>query len=255
MKINDKLKRLIYFGHLNKDKVNKYQTIIRDSEWGAIEDFINDNSKFLDVGCGSGYAMTKAIINKGCDAYGIDPEPNSYGVKFNSTTDLKIFQGFAEKIPFPDFTFDVVYSSHVIEHVNSIEKSLQEFERVLKNEGKVIIIVPTAESAWINLISNLLLTSHLRFLRFIARPITKSTRTNFLQVILTYSHGKEDKTVFYDIKNYKVSSWKKIIERRFRIISTFKPFFYPFPDYIQLFKAHKNKKFGSSVAFICEKKY
>jgi ubiquinone/menaquinone biosynthesis C-methylase UbiE len=142
----------------------------------------------------------------------------------------------------------------VIEHVNDIDKSLGEFHRVLKEGGKAIILVPTSQSAWINFVSSLIFTTHLRILRYIARPITKSKRTKLKHVFLTYSHGKEEKTVFYDIKHYKITAWKKVIEKHFKIQHTILPFFYPFPDYIQLFKAHKSKKYSSSVAFICEKK-
>jgi ubiquinone/menaquinone biosynthesis C-methylase UbiE len=253
MKIGVKFRRFIYWGHLDKAKVNEYQKIIRDSEWNSIESYIGEKSKFLDVGCGSGYSLLKAITSKSCEAFGIDPTPNSFGVKFNNGN-LNIIQGSAEAIPFEDGMFDVVYSSHVIEHVNDIDKSLEEFHRVLKAGGKAIILVPTSQSAWINFISSLIFTTHLRILRYIARPITKSKRTKLKHIFLTYSHGKEEKTVFYDIKHYKIAAWKKVIEKHFKIQHTILPFFYPFPDYIQLFKAHKNKKYGSSVAFICEKK-
>jgi ubiquinone/menaquinone biosynthesis C-methylase UbiE len=253
MKINELIKRVVYFGHLPKEKVNHYQKIIRDKEWDAVEFYIDFKSIFLDVGCGSGYAMQKAKNNKQCEVYGIDPTPNKHGVKFENSN-LNIIQGTAELIPYPDLTYDVVYCSHVIEHVNNISKSLSEFDRVLKSNGKVIIIVPTSFSAWLNFFSSVLFTTHLRILRFLARPITKSKRTKLKHVFFTYSHGIDDKTVFYDIKYYKIREWKKLIENQFVIKETILPFLYPFPDYIQLFKAHKSNRYGSSVAFICEKK-
>ncbi len=253
MKINPKLKRLIYWGHLSKDKVNAYQKVIRDAEWDAIESHIPEGSHFLDVGCGSGYSLWKAATRKLCDASGVDPAPNTFGVKFENR-DLNIRQGFAESIPFNDAMFDVVYSSHVIEHVEDIDKSLQEINRVAKDDGTVIILVPTAESAWINFFSSMLFTTHLRILRFLARPITKSKRTKLKHVFFTYSHGKDEKTVFYDIRHYRIRAWKRILDRYFQVDEVIRPFFYPFPDYIQLFKAHKSEKFSSSVAFICRKK-
>lgn len=253
MKINEILKKLIYFGYLPKQKVNAYQKIIRDNEWNAIESYIKENTKFLDVGCASGYAMMKASERRGCDVFGIDPEPNKFGVKFDNKN-IKIIKANAEELPFDDKTFDVVYSSHVIEHVSDINQTLREISRVVKDNGRVIIIVPTSQSAWINMISSILFTSHLRVLRFVFRPITKSKRTRFKHVFFPYSHGKEDKTVFYDIRYYRVSNWSLLLKNHFLIKETLLPFFYPFPDYIQLFKAHKNKRYGSSVAFVCEKK-
>lgn len=45
-------------------------------------------------------------------------------------------------IGYPDQTFDIVYCSHVLEHVQQDRKALSEFYRVLKNSGWAIILVP-----------------------------------------------------------------------------------------------------------------
>jgi SAM-dependent methyltransferase len=49
-------------------------------------------------------------------------------------------------INFPDGYFDVIYCSHVLEHVQDDKKAIREFFRVLKEHGWAILIVPiTAE--------------------------------------------------------------------------------------------------------------
>lgn len=49
-------------------------------------------------------------------------------------------------IQFPDNAFDIVYCSHVLEHVPDDRKAMLEFWRVLKPDGWAIIMVPiTAE--------------------------------------------------------------------------------------------------------------
>jgi ubiquinone/menaquinone biosynthesis C-methylase UbiE len=45
---------------------------------------------------------------------------------------LNILKATAENIPFKDESFDVVYSSHVLEHVTDEVKSLEEMKKVLK---------------------------------------------------------------------------------------------------------------------------
>jgi SAM-dependent methyltransferase len=45
-------------------------------------------------------------------------------------------------IQYPDGTFDVVYCSHVLEHVPDDRRALREFHRVLKPDGWAIILVP-----------------------------------------------------------------------------------------------------------------
>jgi SAM-dependent methyltransferase len=45
-------------------------------------------------------------------------------------------------IPFMDRSFDVIYCSHVLEHVVDDRKAMQEFFRVLKDNGWAILLVP-----------------------------------------------------------------------------------------------------------------
>ena len=45
-------------------------------------------------------------------------------------------------IGYPDGTFDVIYCSHVLEHVDDDRRAMREFRRVLKPEGWAILLVP-----------------------------------------------------------------------------------------------------------------
>jgi len=45
-------------------------------------------------------------------------------------------------INFPDETFDVIYCSHVLEHISEDKQALREFHRVLKSDGWAILLVP-----------------------------------------------------------------------------------------------------------------
>jgi predicted SAM-dependent methyltransferase len=45
-------------------------------------------------------------------------------------------------IRFPDDTFDVIYCSHVLEHVQEDRRAIREFYRVLKPGGWAILLVP-----------------------------------------------------------------------------------------------------------------
>jgi predicted SAM-dependent methyltransferase len=47
---------------------------------------------------------------------------------------------------FPDNCFDVIYCSHVLEHVPNDKKAMQEFLRVLKNDGWAMLQVPIDKS-------------------------------------------------------------------------------------------------------------
>lgn len=45
-------------------------------------------------------------------------------------------------IQYPDESFDVIYCSHVLEHVHDDKKAMREFCRVLKRTGWAILLVP-----------------------------------------------------------------------------------------------------------------
>ena len=250
--------KIIYSTKSSKDKVEKYQQIIRDNEWNEIKNYIEKNSNFLDVGCGSGYAMMRASKEFNCSVHGVDPEPGAHGVgryikKLFSSP--KIEKGMAENLPYKDESFEVVYSSHVLEHVQDEILSLKEIKRVLKDDGVLIIGMPTSSMAILNLISQIIFTSHIKVYEFIKNIYRPIFFKNFIYIFRIVSHSQpRANSIWYDINHYRITKWKKMIEREFEIIEVIKPSFYPYPDYPQFFKIHKNLFFTSSVFFISKKK-
>jgi ubiquinone/menaquinone biosynthesis C-methylase UbiE len=257
MSVKSALLKVYYLPFLSKEKANINQKKIRDEEWNAIKSYIPVNSKFLDVGCGAGYAMKKATEEFNCNCRGIDPDPGAHGVgryEENFFSGMDITKATAENIPFNDESFDVVYSSHVLEHVTDEVKSLEEMKRVLKSNGTLIIGMPTAAMAWINFITALLFTTHMRFVNFFLSPFITTGKTKFINLLIPESHSApRAKTIFYDLSHYRVSNWNRIVSGIFKIERTFLPALYPYPEYRQLFGMRKDSKFSSSVFFICKK--
>ena len=62
--MNFRIGEIIYATISTNEEIEIFQQLIRDKEWAAIEKFISEGSKFLDVGCGSGYAMIQAQEKK-----------------------------------------------------------------------------------------------------------------------------------------------------------------------------------------------
>jgi len=243
---------------LSKEETNANQKKIRDTEWKAVAPYIKVGAEFLDVGCGAGYAMHRAATELNCQVYGIDPDPGGHGVGrtgsgYTVPVD-HIKQAFAESIPFKSNRFDIVYSSHVLEHVNDEQQSLREMKRVLKDDGTFIIGMPSASMAWVNLWTQLLFTSHHRFVNFFLSPFITTGKIKFWQVFVPVSHSFDTHTIFYDIRHYKVENWKKAVSQEFIVEKTLLPAFYPYPEYRQLFNLKENRRKSSSVFFICKKK-
>jgi SAM-dependent methyltransferase len=109
-------------------------------------------TKILDFGCGAG-DMVYRLRDMGFDAYGFDIHDR---VSYRHDKDRRYF-GFAPaltsdtsdtrmgeqySIPFPDDTFDLVYSSSVIEHVLKLDPMMRECARVVKPDGLSIHFYP-----------------------------------------------------------------------------------------------------------------
>jgi len=110
--------------------------------------------KILELGCGIGYysAFLSKISDEviATDLETIDPLTHSPGLQITrdfltdlGMTNVVVMHASAEDLPFEDNTFDLVFSSHVIEHVPNVNKAIHEINRVLKPGGINFCVVPT----------------------------------------------------------------------------------------------------------------
>jgi SAM-dependent methyltransferase len=98
-------------------------------------------ARILEIGAGSGW-QARELTQAGYAVEAIDiPQGNHSHARIWPITD---FDGC--KIPFPDDSFDVIFSSNVIEHVEKPELLHPEMHRVLRPGGFSLHLVPT--SAW-----------------------------------------------------------------------------------------------------------
>ncbi len=97
-----------------------------------IAQFINPkpSDTLLDVGCGSGISTRFWS----CKTSGIDPSEELIKIAREKDPDSGYLVGAAEKLPFPDNSFDFVISITAVHNFNDIEKALNEIKRVAKNK-------------------------------------------------------------------------------------------------------------------------
>ncbi len=98
----------------------------------------------LDAGCGAGYGA-EMLANAGAKkVYGVDLAAPSikYGREHHQHQNLIFRQGNIAKLDFPSDFFDLVVALEVIEHVEDYEQTIEEFYRVLKPKGLLVISTP-----------------------------------------------------------------------------------------------------------------
>jgi len=105
---------------------------------------IPERNHLLDVGCGKGDFMTR-MHRQGWQVEGLEVDADA--VKYaRSISGLSVHLGSLENIRFPDNTFDVITSNHVIEHVHDPIALIRECLRILKPGGRLVLATPNMES-------------------------------------------------------------------------------------------------------------
>jgi ubiquinone/menaquinone biosynthesis C-methylase UbiE len=109
--------------------------VILDRELGRLP----AGSSVLDIGCGTGVYLNR-FAKLGFVPTGLEPAPSMLEVARRNNPSVRIEQGVATKLPFPDASFDAVTAIEVHRylHLDDIRKSLKEAMRVLRPGGLVI---------------------------------------------------------------------------------------------------------------------
>jgi len=103
----------------------------------------------LDVGCGVGHwgRTLYPLLNNNATLIGIDREEEWIKVAKNrANSGLKYQQASAEKIPLPDNHFDLVTCQTLLIHVKDPRHVISEMLRVLKPEGKLLLVEPNNQA-------------------------------------------------------------------------------------------------------------
>jgi SAM-dependent methyltransferase len=113
-------------------------------------------SRILDVGCGSGALdrqLAERLAGARIDAVDVNPflqrEASALAADFGDR--IRFAPGSATALPFPDQTFDCVFSVTVLEECDA-EKAIAEFLRVARPGGRIAIVVRAIDlPQWWNL--------------------------------------------------------------------------------------------------------
>lgn len=96
------------------------------------------DARVLDIGCAGGF-MAEPLVERGARVVGIDPAEKAIEAARKHAAsmgyDIQYDVGVGEDLPYDDESFDYIVCVDVLEHVQSVEKVLDEVKRVLKPGG------------------------------------------------------------------------------------------------------------------------
>jgi ubiquinone/menaquinone biosynthesis C-methylase UbiE len=100
---------------------------------------IKPSDIILDIGGNTG-KITEAYSNNCKEVIVLEPKRSIVEYGRSHRPNIKFIEGGAENIPLPDEYFDKVVASASFHHFSDQDKALEEMKRVLKPDGKIIIL-------------------------------------------------------------------------------------------------------------------
>lgn len=109
------------------------------------------SAKLLEIGSGFGTNLAVWIKHFNADAYGVEPGSEGFDRGYSASRKIlaanrmdpdRVIDAAGESLPFPDESFDIVYSANALEHTGNPERVLMEALRVLRPHGLLHMEMP-----------------------------------------------------------------------------------------------------------------
>lgn len=113
------------------DRINSILSLGREKNWRATGVEMLEPGLVLDLGCGTGDTEFG-----GRPVVGLDPVVEMLAL---SPVPARVV-GVGEQLPIRDDSVDGVFSAYVFRNLTSVDRTLDEIERVLKAGGSVVVI-------------------------------------------------------------------------------------------------------------------
>jgi SAM-dependent methyltransferase len=189
---------------------------LRADELDRLVRYLTPGSRVLELGAGTGYQAAH-LKERGFQVEAIDLPGSSLAT--SRVHPVLDYDG--RHIPFPDASFDVVFSSNVLEHVRDVPAMLAETRRVLKPGGSAVHAMPsTTWRLWTTLAGPV---DAVPFLLSVAtgrwvppkRAVPQSRLLEFAKGCVTrfapLPHG-EGGNAFTELRRFSKESWLQVFE-------------------------------------------
>ncbi|MDH5720409.1 MAG: class I SAM-dependent methyltransferase [Spirochaetia bacterium] len=140
-----------YYNRYHKSTLHYDEGIKKlDKRIQFINKFIKKDDKILEYGCGEGLIIGEIKknnkLNKNIFGFDISEEAVKKAKKRYPSIKFGVIPETG-KLPFKNGTFDVLVCTEVIEHIMDVERTLAEFNRLLKPNG--LLLLTTGYHGWI----------------------------------------------------------------------------------------------------------
>lgn len=105
---------------------------------------IEPSSRVLEVGCGTGNYISAIQRLTGCSAYGCDPSREMLVQAEKRGQPVQFQEGRGESLPYPDTSFDLIFSIDVIHHIEQPSRYFLEANRALRAQGKICTVTESS---------------------------------------------------------------------------------------------------------------
>lgn len=238
---------------------------VHEMQYQSVLARVEKGMKVLDAGCGEG-VLSVMMAQKGAIVTACDlSEPNiiaskRYALENKVGDKIEFLMGDAENLPFPDNSFDLVVSSHVLEHLPDFDQGFREIMRVTKK--RAVIAIPTILNpcSWAQIGKGWFYLKGIR--SFLALP------WGFTKMFIALISGKEGVDEFYagvdvpHVFRFPSVMKKKIEENGFHLLryeasSICLPYFEFLLPLIKFLDKYRNKPFlrncGYGTTFVIGK--
>lgn len=120
---------------------------VREHELETVAALLPEQGRVLEIGAGTGW-QAQALASRGLETWAVDVRSSSY----RQDRVFPVIEYDGRTLPFAGASFDVVYSSHTLEHIAHLHALQKEIHRVLKPSGRAIHVLPSGSwRFWTNL--------------------------------------------------------------------------------------------------------
>lgn len=113
------------------DRINSILSLGREQQWRATGVGMLEPGRVLDLGCGTGHTAFDGRV-----VIGLDPVMEMIAL---SEVPARIV-GVGENIPIRDQALDGVFSAFVFRNLTSVDRTLEEIDRVLRPGGSAVVV-------------------------------------------------------------------------------------------------------------------